>query len=128
MAHAAIADHGLVPDFAKGSDPFVRLVAAGHSIAAACESLHPDAKPGSASTSVFPDGPSSRDHRPLSPRPQPPRAGRVAGRTVEACKPQRYQPSARPATMRMADPCAFMIDRAEYVKRGVDLANTGGGG
>ena len=79
MAHAAIADHGLVPDFAKGSDPFVRLVAAGHSIAAACESLHPDAKPGSASTSVFPDRPSSRDHRPLSPRAHPPRAGRVPG-------------------------------------------------
>ena len=44
VAHAAIADHGLVPDFAKGSDPFVRLVAAGHSIAVAYESLHPDAK------------------------------------------------------------------------------------
>ena len=43
VAHAAIADHGLVPDFAKGSDPFVRLVAAGHSIAVAYESLHPDA-------------------------------------------------------------------------------------
>ena len=34
MAHAAIAGHGLVPDLAKGSDPFVGLVAAGYSIAA----------------------------------------------------------------------------------------------
>ena len=83
MAHAAIADHGLVPDFAKGSDPFVGLVAAGHSIAVACESLHPDAEPGSALTSAFPDGPSSRrsPHYPLDPRPHGP-AGSPAVRDV----------------------------------------------
>ncbi len=78
MAHAAIADHGLVPDFAKGSDPFVGLVAAGHSIAVAYESLPPDAMPGSAFTSAPRRTLVEAITGPI-PRPHPPRAGRVPG-------------------------------------------------